>query len=436
MTVLRVLVVMLLVTVHVCYVTAEDEAPAAQIDMPLFQYAGASWSYRHLSWTRGGPPVEWHSSHRFDHANEDAATIRFNSPNHPQRNQREGTLAFDLKYPPQYAVEAAKPGQPREDLVVEGQTYECIRVRITEPGVHITSWVSVQYFPLVVKESRVTATTVETRIMTGFRTVSIDPHAVFRVLGRSWTHRAAFEIDGMEPFVSMTRHEVVSLSVESATVRMTTLDGDGEPVMESTDYEIEFPEVWQSSGIEPERKEITTPAGTFRCVRYVDEGPWMSEVYAGMLVRHEAEDMVMELYEFSDGHDPKRFYRTVGNYYVEHHLQTKPFRHERFTRYEVIEVSEDSAKARIVEVDRDGDPIGRPVEFDVAIDEMLGQPGAPYEELGERVIDTPAGRFACKLIEYENQDARAWRYLGLTMRAENNDPMNTYTSELIELSIE
>jgi hypothetical protein len=412
----RFLIVMLVLLAPALFVNAEDNGPSAQDsdikELELFNHVGGAWTYRHLQWNRGAPPTEWRSSHRIESVEDGIASVRYSQPRHPDHNRRTGTHAIDLDNIPESFSAALDPGLPRKTFTVGSHNLECVRVHEVEDGVHVTRWVSVSYHPLIVKESRLLSNYVETTTMETFDITPPDPFQLYRVQGRSWKQRTTMDMGGMGPMVHITRNEVVKVTDESATLRFTMLDGDGNEFASPTEVEIKFTDDEHHGGHEGaqvvlQRKEITTEAGTFMCVTH-DGQIWSSEIYPGLMVKYDMGETKMELIEFNDGHEPWDFYGTVGNY-VEGTLHMEPEGEGTF-RFEVIRVEDDKTTLKIhffEEMD----------EETMERDEILNTftEDGELELVEEVTITIGAGTFACLKWADKNHDEVVWTYKGVPL---------------------
>lgn len=137
-----------------------------------------------------------------------------------------------------------------------------------------------------------------------------DPYALYRKLGRKWTHKATTKLEGMEPMVMYMSYEITAVSDDEATQTMLILDKDKKPMAgmeKGTETKISLKQYRQPPGgmkpPEMTRETIKVEAGEYEC--YVMEmnktKTWSSVKYPGLLVKMEGEQTNMELIEFDDG---------------------------------------------------------------------------------------------------------------------------------------
>lgn len=143
------------------------------------------------------------------------------------------------------------------------------------------------------------------RFIDGFKLIAdggnaaraIGPMAPYRRVGNRWMHKSTMNLQGMDPMVSFVGYEVLSVTGETANVRMTTYDGKRQQTYQS-DQAIGISQQGVS-GSAPSAdhtdqiktmETITVEGGTFACEKLVGEHgvtTWFCRK-TGLIVRLEA----------------------------------------------------------------------------------------------------------------------------------------------------
>jgi hypothetical protein len=135
-----------------------------------------------------------------------------------------------------------------------------------------------------------------------------DPYMLYKKVGRSWTIKNVIKIEGFDDNVSYTKTEVVKVTENDATYKMTMLDADKKPYagMEPMELSIKFVVPGATSNdapkIETKDETIKVEAGEFECTLTEMAGikTWMSKKYPGLMVTSEHASGYSELIEFKE----------------------------------------------------------------------------------------------------------------------------------------
>lgn len=139
--------------------------------------------------------------------------------------------------------------------------------------------------------------------------------ALYKKVGRSWTHRLKTRMSGVDTFGTQTKVEVVSVGDDSCEIRTTLLDRDGKPLAGAPPLtsKMEFRMLEGGATGSNARMALTkqetirVEAGEFECLHYtatdVRDGTqqWVSKKYPGLIVKavtRNQEEFTMELVEF------------------------------------------------------------------------------------------------------------------------------------------
>ncbi len=133
---------------------------------------------------------------------------------------------------------------------------------------------------------------------------AVGPMAPYRRVGNRWMQKSTMNLQGMDPMVSFVSYEVLSVTGDSANVRMTTYDGQRQQTYQSDQaIGIGQPAV---SGSAPSAdhadqiktmETITVQGGTFECEKLVgDHGvtTWYCRK-TGLMVRLDSNTATMNL---------------------------------------------------------------------------------------------------------------------------------------------
>jgi hypothetical protein len=142
------------------------------------------------------------------------------------------------------------------------------------------------------------------RFIDGFKLLnagSQDPWRAYRTVGNSWTHRTEIKTLDLK-LVSYVRYDVLSVSDDSAKVRITNFDDDMKQTNQN-DMDMKFHVNQGPSGSVPDlktvREEIHVAAGPFDTDVTSFEGgsTWVCRK-TGLMVKTETEQVLIELTEY------------------------------------------------------------------------------------------------------------------------------------------
>ncbi len=122
-----------------------------------------------------------------------------------------------------------------------------------------------------------------------------EPYAIYRKVGTYWKHKVTTRVGPEE--VTYISYEVIKTSDESATLKMTVFDAQGEE-LSSTETEQSLQRPY---GPLPQGDvRIEVEAGTFVCIvtEFSEIKTWLSQEYGGLLVKTSGPVLELELVEF------------------------------------------------------------------------------------------------------------------------------------------
>ena len=299
-------------------------------------------------------------------------------------------------------------------------------------------------------------------------TAEADPYALYKRLGRSWKHKSAIAMEGMDDIISYVEYEIIELTEEYSVQKMTALDKDGEAYagMKPTETKIKFisfPDPSDDPDYEaPEltKETITVEAGEFECWFTEMSGTksWTSIEFPGLLVKMRGKIGEMELVEWNkdgtkkdddkstEGTDKKpseegnevdvfALYKKLGRKWTHRSTTTIAGMDPMVTymKYEITEVTETYATQTMTILDKDKKKMAGMKPFDSKIEfiipEQAADKGDAAPKLETETIKVEAGEFKC----YKNDMAGtvSWvsvKYPGLLIKMKSG----TTSMELIE----
>lgn len=403
-------------------------APKVEL-MCAYKTAGASWSYRIVSWQREGDTFSGSESCTVEAVADGEAKLRTQGSNKSGNNSWARTESVKIDSPFSDKADWVDAKLPRETLDLGFAKFPCAKSVEKLGDVQVTRWVSTEWHPLVVKQVKLGAHSGETRTLTSFQSGGVDPFLLYRMKGRSWTIKNTTEIAGMDSMISYMRTTVTAVEATNATISMEFLDKDKQPMagMQATESKIEFVQTPATVGpgetpqIKHESKSVA--AGEFACTyfEFNEVKSWMSSVWPSLMVAMEHQAGTSELVEFDLGHDEWLFYRTAGNSYtvrLDKEIHT-------YTVREVV-----GLEATVVKLHG-----GVTSETKVKFEEKK-LPAMPFAGRSEQWVTTPAGSFAAVLTEWapaENgQVPRDWSWNGIKLKSSGS----LIEVELTELKLE
>jgi hypothetical protein len=240
--------------------------------------------------------------------------------------------------------------------------FKCRKQVTKTDNMQVTTWVSTEYHPLVVKQVKIQPSGTEIRKLSYFDPADIDPYQLYRKTGRHWKVRTITG-NGKNRTESTMEYKVKEVREDGATFSISVLDANGNSLF-SQDTEIEFDaEAMAVTAATPEMEMVTKSckAGKFQCYHSNAAGfeSWTSVRWQGLIVASKMNNYEMELIEFDLGHDEHQFYRKTGNYYV---LQKSNTTGEKVvqgntTRVEVTDVGETEATYKVTVTNPAGEQV-------------------------------------------------------------------------------
>ncbi|MCB9932766.1 MAG: hypothetical protein H6841_05010 [Planctomycetes bacterium] len=417
---------------------AQDEQPNTGPDpdvklLNLYALEGRSWSLKEILWIRGSDPLV--TRHDWKVKNVEGGTAEVASNWRSTDGSRSGGSArtVNLSEPSENDKRWAGKQLPEVELDMGFRKFRCKKLVSNTDDRQETTWVSVEYHPLAVKQVIIDKKSVTVSKLTAFLDAPADPWLLYRKQGRRWKLRNSYDMAGMMSD-STTQFEVKQVREDGVTYTLSVLDDKGN-VMFSDDQEMEFPKAVyedESYASQPEMELKTCPAGEFLCYRIKLGGveSWTSVHWPGLQVASKMESIESELIEFDIGHDEHAFYRTKGNYYV-----TRGAKGET-TRVEVTEVSETEAGYSVTITSAEGKPVSTETLKHAFPTEEAAR---PYSGEQEQVVSTEAGSYPAVRTVAED-GTESWSWNGITILAKSQETgtggAGSHTIELIELKME
>lgn len=428
-------------------VIAQDEPPqpakSAIRPMELYKAKGRAWTHRVTEWERGGKARTGNSRGKITESDGVIATYTSNLTweDGSGGGGSKGQVEVSDMDEDQKAWADAK--LPEETLEAGGVKWQCRRHVAKAEGIETTTWVSSEYHPLIVKQVKLGKDYCRIEKLTSFESAELDPYGLYRIAGRSWLTRNTTRIEGMDPIVSHTRWTVKECTPDGATLTMLMLDKDKKPMagMDASDVTVPFKAASAEAAPEGDapvlaREKKKCEAGEFDCWLSDVAGTksWSSVNFPGLVVCIEYASGEIELIEFDLGHDPRRLYRTAGNYYVSSTTHSFGGMQTRNSmRIEVSSVKDGKATYTTTSYDENGTE-----QFNNESTMRVPEPGTPmmpYTNQLEETISTPAGTFRCIRSDGGNGMV-SWSWHGIVIRLTLENKQMTMHQEVTELKVE
>lgn len=427
--------------------TVAQESPAPKTDPAvklnnLYRQMGRAWGYKITAWTRAeGVEIATESATVLAVGEEDAScSAEGESADGSTRWTQTNTYRFDS----QDELHLADAALPCEDVDTGFGVMRCKRHSATENDRQVTSWVSMEYHPLIVKQVELGVDYCRVKKLTSFASGETDPFLLYRMKGRRWLLKSSVSLGGGDPIVNYTRNEVTAVTATSAKTKMWLLDKDQKPMagMEGgTDLEIAFTVAAEQPRVapgaaQPKQEKRKCTAGEFDCVFTEAAGTksWSSTRWPGLPVYMESGTVTMELVEFDLGHDAMGAYRTAGNNWtIKNNLTLAGgMKMETYQRTEVTAVEGGKAKTLFLTLDANKRETFRS-NTEVPVTEAA-KPLCAYTGQVEELLTTPAGALPC-LVQETDQGMKMWMYHGVMVRAEMKQEGFSSVMELTELTL-
>ncbi|MCB9894754.1 MAG: hypothetical protein H6839_09910 [Planctomycetes bacterium] len=429
-------------------VLAQDAEPEVKLDptiklMDVYAKKGRNWSYRVVDWTRGESPEVSKRTVQVTSYKDGKAKITDETVSDGGNSYTSSSYTVDLKSPSPEQLGYAAAGLTEETLDMGFRKFKCRKHVTKTETLQTTTWVSVDYHPLVVKQLKIASSSTQISKLTWFDAADVDPYQLYRKEGRRWTIRTTSGAGGGKTSTSM-EYKVKEVRADGATFTLSVLDNTGKSMF-SQDTEMSFsaPAMAMGGGTSSNMEMVTKncPAGDFQCYHMNDAGfeSWTSVYWPGLTVATKMKNYSMDLEVFDLGHDEHQFYRTLGNYYVTSSYTTangekKP---ERTVRVEVTEVTETEATYTMTVTDAAGNETGKDTLKHTFPGEAEEEPAAYAGEI-EQMVETPAGTYpALYSVSEAYGHTESWSWNGIVILAKTTvagaDP---HTIELTELKME
>jgi hypothetical protein len=419
-------------------VIAQDAKPEVDPDielMRLFDTPGRSWTTRVIHWQRGESPyVEtWHS--KVDSVENRQA--RVTSSGETSWGDAGNTLrTFNLDAPDEDMLAYAARDLPLETLDMGFRSFECRRHVTKDDATEITTWVSTEFHPLIVKQTSFSADNYVIQKLTGFHDALVDPWQLWRMVGRSFKLKVSSEDEG--EFHVTAR--VTGCDDSGADVEFTRDDEEEEPETERVEFNRRLTTIVPEGldAVEPAGEEaVKVKAGEFDCHLVEGEGwkAWISKVWTELPVKFESNKATMELVEFDLGHDMQRMYGTVGNTYTTRQTMRMPnMKMVTQVRHTVTKVEDGVSTYRIESLDEQG-RVQFSQESEFPLRDRGDSPALRYSpDNVEEMVSVPAGRFPS--FRTETDEMKSWSWNGILVRMELKMEGLESLTELIEVKIQ
>jgi len=424
---------------------AQDPKPAGEVDpavqlMNLYRVKGRSWSHRVITWQRGSGPSVQISNGWVSEVKDGRAEVRSQIGSTGRGSVSSSVASHQLDDPNHKLRADAAKDAPEVELDLGWRKFRCKKVKLDVESAQRTSWISIEFHPLVVKhvEMRETGTTIMN--LQSFLEAPVDPWLLYRKQGRRWTQETSIRIGGKGGVglgsTSKMQYRVKEAREKSASWTMSVLDEKGKPSF-SQDQEMQF----TSGAIERDSAPIvdtsmqlkSCAAGEFLCWHTKQGGfeTWSSVNWPGVLVAMEGKDYSMELVEFDLGHDEQAFFRTQGNSYE---LTKTTGGSSTKTRCEVTQFADGQATCRTVGLDGDG----MEVSVTDSVQEVSELPDTLMAYAGqvEELVVTPAGSFPAIRTTDDSGARTTWKWNGITVREVLRGPDGETVTELTALNLQ
>ncbi|MCA8915867.1 MAG: hypothetical protein KDB90_10690 [Planctomycetes bacterium] len=429
-------------------VLAQDAEPAKTLDpsiklMELYARKGRNWSYRVVSWTRGSSPTVQTNSFQVSSVKDGSAKVTEETVSADGNSYSSSTYSVSIKSPSSDQLSYAAEGLSEETLDMGFRKFKCRKHVANSDGLQVTTWVSVEFHPLVVKRVKIASGSTEITKLNWFDTADVDPFQLYRKQGRRWTIRTVSGAGGAKTSSSM-EYRVKQVREDGATFTLSVLDADGKSMFsQDTDIPFNAPSMAMGGGRAGNTEMVTKTceAGDFQCYHMNDGGfeSWSSIYWPGLTVATKMKNYSMELVDFETGHDEHQFFRTKGNFYVTSSYTTvngekKP---ERTIRVEVTEVTESEATYTMTV----SEPGGGKTTSDILTHTFpADDEGEAVSYAGEieQMVETPAGSYpALYTVSDAYGHSESWSWNGIVILAKmTGDGANPHTTELTELKME
>jgi hypothetical protein len=398
--------------------------PAAVEQMALYKKAGRSWAHRVIHSIRGESPDVETSTMRITKLEEGRAHCVQETASADRTRFTSSSYTVDPADVPEEAQAWAEASLPEETLDMGFRKFACKKHQVKTETMQTTTWVSVEYHPLIVKQVTIEAQTTSIRKLTAFNAAEVDPWQLYRMVGRS------FKLKGMEgeSVKAYFQSTVTKSDTEGADLEVVQTDADGKQVGETTTTRANFTKrlgLVVPGGVEevaPTGEEtVTVGAGEFECY-IVELKGWklyFSKTWVELPIKVEMDKGSLELVEFDLGHDSHKFYRTAGNSYeVTNTIRMANFNTDSRTRYEVMSVADNKSKYKMQMLDAKG-KVTFSNEMEMGIPVVEGdEPVAAtaYDGQIEDMVSTTAGAFPA--IRMDSKDTTTWIWNGIVIRME------------------
>ncbi|MBZ0135813.1 MAG: hypothetical protein K8I27_05530 [Planctomycetes bacterium] len=432
----RIWIAALLFALAVPCVVAQDDAPRVEVDpdiklMALYDTAGRSWSHRVIHWSRGESPYVVRMHAVVDSLEDERAQVT-TTHSDDWGTDNETTETYELTNVPDGLKSWAGKNLAVETLDMGFRKFECRKHVSEEDGVRVTTWVSTEFHPLMVKQTVFGATDYTVCKLTSFNDGKVDPYLLYRKSGRSWTIELA---GGMK-----MKSTITGVTEEHANMQTELFKADGTSLAPATETQIKFqivesaPEEMPDPAV-PTEKKVNCQAGEFDCISYDNGDTWVLKQYPGVIAKGPA----MELVEFDLGHDSNAFYRTVGNSYtLESTTKVAGVSVNQSMKYEVTKIDGANCTYTMKSIDDNGAVMSNTKMNhtlpDAPEEGEAPPPTCPYTDQIEELVYTPAGTFPA--IRTDAGEMVMWTWNGLTIRIEMKTDDVEMVQELAQLNIQ
>lgn len=411
-------------------VTAAQDAPKADPTvelMKLYREKGRAWTFREIQWHRGGVATEQHVHQRVDWVSAEKITLVTTRVT-DNFNSDSVTESFPFTSEQHLHAEWADAKLPTVELKLPFRTFPCKKHRQRVGDVDVTSWVSTEFHPLVVRQSFVGKDRLHTRVLTGFDDTAFDRWLLYRVAGRSWLMQTRYGST-----VQYLKNEVTEVAGTRVKVSVTMLDSkrkpiEGVPPVAST-IEIDATDFDPVELMPTPTKRVMykCTAGEFHCdvMNYGDTSYYTSRRWGMLLVGTTGEDSSNDLVEFDLGHNAERFWYAKDN-----KLVRRITRGQTVTTETIVVTGAEATESTYLTVihDAKGTEVSR-TEGKIALTRPAA-PFMPYANQDEVMIELECGKLAA--IRTSKDGVVSHHYHGILALSEAPNEH----SELIELDME
>jgi hypothetical protein len=416
--------------------------PALEL-MALYKQSGRSWSYKIINSIQGEAPLVKLSTTRITAVEGTIARCT------TETSLADGTVLsssssdVDTSVVPEHAKAWAVDDLPIVKLDMGFATFECKKHQHKADGIQVTTWLSTEFHPLVVKRVTFESASTSVHKLTSFSAAQVDPWLLYKKEGRRWKTKSTINAGG-RPTNSFVEYTVKEVREDAATYSMGMLDANGK-AMFTQDQEMKFtkPGVAAPAGKAPQTTMETkkVEAGEFQC-NLMDLGgtkSWTSVQWPMLVVAMESNTFTMELIEFDIGHDEHLFYRTKGNHYTVRRVTTTDAGvSEATVMWEVIDVAEDAATVRTTLTEGGKQMVTEDRhEFSTGDTEAVLFGEEEWE--AEEWIEVEAGGFAALRTKASGLEVSAltyWTWNGLYVKEIRTDATSRVETEMIALNLQ